>query len=464
MNGPWKGGRRRTFCHAITGSRPGVRHRTRVFAFKAFAGVAGESPEVIPGHVIVTEASAGTDSRFAAFSHPAYVRFWAARFLVTFSTQVVSVAVGWQVYDLTRDPFDLGLVGLIQFAPALLLVLVTGAAADRYGRRLVMGLAILLEAVCAGTILMLTLEGLSSATPIFVILAVFGVARAFFGPASSALVANLVPPRDFANAIAWNSSAWQTATIVGPVAGGLLYGAGAWAAYGLAAVFMLVAALLTFSIPKPAQHTEREQVTLEAIFGGFRYIREEKVVLGAISLDLFAVLLGGAVALMPVYARDILDLGPWGLGLLRSAPGVGAVAMGLFLAMNPVRDHAGIVMLLAVALFGLMTVLFGVSVTPWLSIVALALMGAADMISVYIRETLIQLWTPDRLRGRVSAVNMVFVGASNELGEFRAGTMAAWLGAVPAVVIGGVGAVGVAAFWAWLFPAMRRARHLDGRT
>ena len=250
--------------------------------------------------------------------------------MVTFATQVVSVAVGWQIYDLTRDPFDLGLVGLIQFAPALLLVLVTGAAADRYGRRLVMGLAVALEAACAAAILLLTLRGLTSPLPVFVVLAVFGIARAFFGPASAALVANLVPARDFANAVAWNSSAWQTATIVGPVAGGLLYGAGAGVAYGLACAFMLGAAALVLSIPKPAQHTEREQVTLAAIFGGFRYIREEKVVFGAISLDLFAVLLGGAVALMPVYARDILDLGPWGLGLLRAAPGVGAVAMGCY--------------------------------------------------------------------------------------------------------------------------------------
>ena len=412
----------------------------------------------------VTETAAGVDSRLSAFSHPAYVRFWAARFMVTFATQVVSVAVGWQIYDLTRDPFDLGLVGLIQFTPSLLLVLVTGAAADRYGRRLVMGLSIALEAACAAAILLLTLKGLTTPLPVFLILAVFGIARAFFGPASSALVANLVPPRDFANAVAWNSSAWQTATIVGPVAGGLLYGVGAGAAYGLAGAFMAGAALLVLSIPKPPQHTERERVTLEAIFGGFRYIREEKVVFGAISLDLFAVLLGGAVALMPVYARDILDLGPWGLGMLRAAPGIGAVAMGLFLAMNPVRDHAGIIMLGAVALFGLFTAVFGISTTPWLSILALALMGAADMISVYIRETLIQLWTPDRLRGRVSAVNMVFVGASNELGEFRAGAMAAGLGAVPAVVIGGAGAIGVAALWGFIFPAMRKARHLDGRT
>ncbi|MGQ2908037.1 MAG: MFS transporter [Aliihoeflea sp.] len=412
----------------------------------------------------MTEAeTAHPDDRYAAFRHSSYLRFWVARFFMTFATQIVSVAVGWQVYDLTRDPFDLGLVGLVQFAPALLLVLVTGAVADRFGRRLVMGLASLLEMGCAAALLWLSVRGLGSAAPVFAVLLVFGVARAFFGPASASLVANLVPPKDFANAVAWNSSAWQTATIVGPVAGGLLYGLASEAAYGTAAAMMGIASLLIFSIPKPKQHTETERPSLETIFAGFRYIRSEKVVLGAISLDLFAVLLGGAVALLPVYARDILELGPWGLGLLRAAPGIGAIGVAIWLAGHPIRDHAGIIMFVFVGLFGVFTAIFGLSTIPWLSIVALALLGAADMISVYIRETLIQLWTPDRVRGRVNAVNMVFVGASNELGEFRAGTMAAMIGTVPAVVLGGIGAVGVAGLWAWLFPELRKARRLDGR-
>ena len=407
--------------------------------------------------------AASADDRYAAFRHSSYLRFWAARFLTTFATQVVSVAVGWQVYDLTRNPFDLGLVGLIQFAPSLLLVLVTGAAADRFGRRLIMSLAILLEALCATALLVLTLRGLTSVTQVFVVLAVFGIARSFFGPASASLVANLVPPEDFANAVAWNSSAWQTATIVGPVAGGLLYGLAPEAAYGVAAAMMAAAGVLILSIPKPQQHTETERPSLATIFAGFRYIRSEKIVLGAISLDLFAVLLGGAVALLPVYARDILELGPWGLGLLRAAPGIGAIVVAVWLAGHPIRDHAGIVMFVFVGLFGLFTAIFGISTIPWLSIAVLALLGAADMISVYIRETLIQLWTPDRVRGRVNAVNMVFVGASNELGEFRAGSMAALVGTVPAVVFGGIGAIGVAALWAWLFPELRKARRLDGR-
>ena len=401
--------------------------------------------------------------RYAAFKHGAFMRFWLARFLATFSTQIVSVAVGWQIYDLTRDPLDLGLVGIIQFLPALLLVLVTGAVADRYGRRLIMGLASAIEALCAVSLLFLTWRGLAGPGPIFMVLAVFGIARAFFGPASASLVANLVPRDVFANAVAWNSSAWQTATIVGPVAGGLLYGLSAEIAYGSAAMLMVAATLLVFTISRPSQKNQTDRPTVETLFAGIRYIMGEKVVLGAISLDLFAVLLSGAVALLPVYARDILELGPWGLGLLRAAPGVGAILVAIWLTGHPLRDHAGRLMFGFVALFGVLTVLFGISTVPWLSITALALLGAADMISVYVRETLIQLWTPDAVRGRVNAVNMVFVGASNELGEFRAGTMAALIGAVPAVVFGGVGAVAVAGIWAYLFPELRKIRHLQGR-
>ncbi|MCR5857036.1 MFS transporter [Mesorhizobium sp. J428] len=407
--------------------------------------------------------SSASTHRFAAFRHSSFSRYWAARFLTTFATQVVSVAVGWQIYDLTRDPFDLGLVGIIQFAPSLLLVLVTGSVADRFGRRLIMALAAFLEALCALAILLLTLRGLTGVAEVFAILFVFGVARAFFAPASASLVANLVPAEDFANAVAWNSSAWQTATIVGPVAGGLLYGLSAEAAYTVAMAFMLAAGVLILSIPKPTQHSETEKTSLETIFAGFRYIWSEKIVLGAISLDLFAVLLSGAVALLPVYARDILELGPWGLGLLRAAPGIGAIMVAVWLTSHPIRDHAGLVMLFFVAMFGVFTIVFGVSTIPWLSIFALAMLGATDMISVYVRETLIQLWTPDRVRGRVNAVNMVFVGASNELGEFRAGTMAALIGTVPAVVFGGVGAIAVAGLWGVLFPALRKVRHLNGR-
>lgn len=400
--------------------------------------------------------------KFAAFRHKAFLFFWASRFLASFAVQIISVSVAWQIYDLTRDPFDLGLVGILQFAPSLLLVLVTGAASDHFGRRLIMGICEAVEALCALTLLYFTLTGLTSVMPVFAVLVIIGTARAFFGPAASSLAANLVPEDVFANAVSWNSSAWQVASIVGPVAGGLLYGLSPEAAYSVAAIMLGASATLVMAIPKPAQHSAMRGNMLETILGGFRYIFREKIVLGAVSLDLFAVLLGGAVALLPVYARDILVLGPWGLGMLRAAPGVGAVLVALWLAGHPIRDHAGYILFIAVALFGVFTILFGVSTVPWLSIAALALLGAADGVSVYIREVLIQLWTPDALRGRVNAVNMVFVGASNELGEFRAGMMASGLGAVTAVVFGGVGAIAVAVLWAAAFPALRKARSLQG--
>lgn len=410
-----------------------------------------------------TETRPSPDQRYAAFRHTAFRNYWAARFLTTFATQIVSVAVGWQIYDLTRDPFDLGLVGIVQFLPSLVLVLVTGVVADRFGRRRIMALATLLEAACALVLLLLSWHGLHSPLPVFAVLVLFGIARAFFGPASASLVANLVPPHDFANAIAWNSSAWQTATIIGPVAGGLLYGLSSEAAYGTAAVLMLLALLLILGIPKPAQRSETDKPSLESLFAGFHYIWREKVVLGAISLDLVAVLLSGATALLPVYARDILDLGPWGLGMLRSAPGIGALCVAVWLAGHPLRDQAGAIMLFFVAVFGALTALFGLSTVAWLSIATLAFLGATDMVSVYIRETLIQLWTPDEVRGRVNAVNQVFVGASNEVGEFRAGTMAALIGTMPAVVVGGIGAVAVAGIWAAIFPDLRKVRRLDIR-
>jgi len=400
-------------------------------------------------------------NRFAAFSHPRYVNYWWARFSANFAVQILAVSVAWQVYDLTRDPFDLGVLGLVQFLPLLLLVLVTGAVADRFGRRRVMSVAVAVEIICAGSILVLSVRGLQSPLPIFAVLTVLAVARAFFGPASQSLVMNLLPREDFANAITWNSSAWQIATIVGPVAGGLLYGVSASTAYGSATALLVWAFLQLSRIPEPPPPEQPRKVTFDSLFDGLRYIRKENIVLGAISLDLFAVLLGGAVALLPVYARDILQMGPWGLGLLRAAPGVGAIIMGGLLILIPIRDHAGRILLGFVALFGVFTAVFGISTNIWLSIAMLALVGAADMISVVIRETLLQLWTPDAVRGRVNAVNMVFLGASNELGEFRAGFMAAWIGVVPAVVFGGVGAVLVAGLWAVLFPQLRDARYLD---
>ncbi len=402
-----------------------------------------------------------TPDRFAAFRHVAYARFFAARFLAVFATQIISVSVGWQMYDVTRSTFYLGLIGLFQFLPSLVLILVTGSVADRYNRRAIASICVVVSALCAAALRGLTVTGAFAPLPVFAVLVVFGIERAFMAPAVQSLAPNLVPEQDLANSIAWNSSSWQAASIVGPVAGGLLYGLGPLVAYSVALVFMAAAAVLVFMVPKPPQKSVRERVTLDSMLAGFRFIRSEKVVLGAISLDLFAVLLGGAVALMPVFARDVLVLGPWGLGLLRAAPGVGAILVALILAAYPIRHRAGMLMFIGVGLFGGATLLFGLSQTAWLSIAALFVMGASDMISVYVRETLIALWTPDAVRGRVNAVNMVFVGASNELGEFRAGTMAAIFGAVPAVVIGGFGTLAVSIIWASSFPKLRRIDSLD---
>lgn len=399
--------------------------------------------------------------RFAAFRHVGYRRYFFSRFLAYFAIQIISVAVGWQIYDLTRDPFDLGLIGLFQFLPSLVLILVTGSVADRYNRRMIMGVCMIVSTLCAAALLALTVTGLFSPWPVYAVLVVFGIERAFLAPASQSLAPNLVPPEDLPNAIAWNSTSWQTAMIVGPVAGGLIYALGAVFPYAIGFGFFLASAFMVFAIPKPATRTAPSAQSWETITAGFRYIKAEKVVLGAISLDLFAVLLGGAVALMPVFARDILDLGPWGLGLLRAAPGIGAVSMAIWLAAHPIRHRAGFYMFVGVALFGLGTVIFGLSATPWLSIAALVVMGAADMVSVYVRETLITLWTPDELRGRVNAVNMVFIGASNELGEFRAGMMASGFGGVFAVVFGGMGTLLVSGLWALGFPQLRKIDTLD---
>ncbi|EJC81651.1 arabinose efflux permease family protein [Rhizobium leguminosarum bv. trifolii WSM2297] len=402
-----------------------------------------------------------TGDRFAAFRHSSYTRFFFARFLLSFSQQIVSVAVGWQMYDQTGKAIYLGLIGLVQFLPSLLLMLVTGSVADRYNRRAIAALCSLVSALCTLALLVMTVMGTFTPLPVFAVLLIFGIERAFMSPAVQSLAPNLVPEQDLSNAIAWNSSSWQLAAITGPVIGGLLYGVSATTAYTVAVIFSVLGAALLYMIPKPEQKTTGETKSWAMILGGFSFIRAERVVLGAISLDLFAVLLGGATALMPIFARDILTLGPWGLGLLRAAPGLGAIVMAIFLAAYPLKHRAGIYMFIGVALFGVGTIVFGISTNTEVSIAALALMGAADMVSVYVRESLIALWTPDQLRGRVNAVNMVFVGASNELGEFRAGTMASIFGAVPAVVIGGIGTLAVAAIWASSFPKLRQIDTLD---
>lgn len=400
-------------------------------------------------------------NRFAAFRHSSYTRYFLSRFLTSFGAQVVSVSVAWQMYDVTRNPALLGWIGLVQFLPALLLVVVTGNAADRLGRRLVMGCGALVMMSVAASILYLVLNGRFEPMLILGLLTLFGTARAFYGPAATSLAVNLVPREDFPNAVGWITSSWQMASIGGPVVGALLYGIAPQAAYGTATILFVSAAFLIFSIPKPSQIISREPPTLASILGGFHFIWKDKVVLGAISLDLFAVLLGGAVALMPVYARDILHVGELGLGLLRAAPGIGAIIAIALITAFPIKDHAGWILLVAVAFFGLATAVFGASTLAWLSILALVCVGGFDMISVYVREIIIQLWTPDQVRGRVNAVNSIFVGASNELGETRAGFMAAVVGPVFTVVAGGFAAVGVAGLSVFLFPKLRRIRHLQ---
>lgn len=406
-------------------------------------------------------SSVQDEDRFAAFRHSAFKRYFWARFLTASATQIVATAVGWQIWKVTGNAWLLGLIGLVQFLPALMLVLVTGLAADKLGRRRVMGSAILMKMICALGIFTLAVTG--NFDPVFVLclLALFGVSRAFHTPASSSLVVNVVPKEDFANAIGWVTSSWQLASIAGPAAGGLLYGISGPFAYAVAICIFATSATLIFSLEKPKQDMETAPTNWNTIVGGFRYIWQEKVVLGAISLDLFAVLLGGAVALLPIYADEILSVGPWGLGFLRAAPGVGAIIMIAILIRFPVRNHAGTILLLSVAAFGASTVIFGVSTLAWVSILALALVGAFDMISVYIREILLQLWTPDRVRGRVNAVNAIFLGASNELGEFRAGMMAALYGAVFTVAAGGVAAMSVAGLWRIIFPKMSKTQKLE---
>jgi MFS family permease len=380
------------------------------------------------------------------------------RVLTTTGTEMQAVAVAWQVYALTHRPLDLGLVGLAQFLPGILLFLVAGQTADRFPRQRILQACCAGFALCSLLLLGLTWHGVSSIWPIYGVLLANGTVRAFNGPAGQAFLPLLVPEEFFPKAVAWNSSIVQAAMIGGPVAGGLLYGfAGSPAlVYGCAAIEYLAALVALAGIRVRIAGGRRPAASYSMALEGLRYIRRNKMILGAISLDLFAVLLGGAVALLPVYAREILKIGASGLGLLRSAPGVGAVIMALVVARWPLRRHAGAIMLWCVGGFGVFTMVFGLSRNMALSLAALALIGACDMVSVIVRHTLVQLSTPDEMRGRVSAVNVVFIGASNEVGQFESGITAQWFGTVPAVVLGGLGTIAIVALWAWRFPALRR--------
>jgi MFS family permease len=399
-----------------------------------------------------------------AFTYPSFGLYQLGRFCIVLATEMQSVAVGWQVYEITKRPLDLGLVGLAQFLPGVLLFLVSGHVADRYDRRKLVVACYAAFAGCSGLLLFAALRGTRTVYPIYVVLILIGVVRAFNGPVSRALWPQLVPEEHFQNAVAWASSVFQTATILGPSVGGIVYAVarGPAAVYTLAAAAALVAASCAYAIKVESRARVREPLNTQSVLAGLHYIWREKLILGAISLDLFAVLLGGAVALLPVYAREILMTGPWGLGILRSAPGIGAAAMAVYLAHKPLGDRVGAKMLWCVTGFGVFTILFGISRSLTLSLIALVLVGATDMVSVIVRGTLIQVATPDEMRGRVNAVDMVFIGASNELGQFESGLTAHWFGTVPAVVLGGVGTLAVTAVWAWLFPDLRRADRLTG--
>jgi MFS family permease len=408
-----------------------------------------------------TQTETTTDAR-AAFRYPAFLKFQAARFFIVVATEMQAVAVGWQVYEITKRPLDLGLVGLAQFLPGIVLFLVSGHVADRFNRRNLLILCDVGFATCFALLLAITLRGAVSIAAVFAVLVLLGVVRSFNGPVSRAMLPHLVPPEHFAGSVAWASSIFQAATILGPILGGLIYAfaRGPVAVYVCAALAAGVAIALTLQLPAQEKERARPDANLSTVFEGFRYIWREKLILGAISLDLFAVLLGGAVALLPVYAREILNAGPWALGILRSAPGVGAGIMAIAIAHRPLRNRAGATMLWCVAGFGLCTVVFGVSRSFAISLAALFLVGATDMVSVIVRATLIQVKTPDEMRGRVNAVDMIFIGASNELGQFESGITAQWFGAVPAVILGGIGAIAVTGLWAWMFPQLRKVNEL----
>jgi MFS family permease len=394
--------------------------------------------------------------------------FWTAKLCSTLAQLMMVVVIGWQVYDIARQTMGirdaallLGLVGLAQFLPVVLLTLPVGWVADRFDRRQIARAAIALEIACAAALAWLSLDARPSLPALFALAALLGVARAFAAPALTALAPNLVPPALLPRAIAWNSMGWQVGAVAGPPLGGYLYaGAPAWP-YIAALALLGVALAALLAIPPVARPPRSSEPPLAQVRAGLAYVRANRIVLGAISLDLFAVILGGATALLPIYARDILMVGPEGLGHLRAAPSVGAALVAFLLARGSLGRRVGAKLLAAVAIFGGAIAVFGFSQTFWLSLGALAVAGAADMVSVYVRQSLIQIHTPDAMRGRVAAVSSLFIGASNELGELQSGLAAALVGPVAAAVAGGLGAVGVALAWSRLFPALRDADRLE---
>jgi MFS family permease len=392
-----------------------------------------------------------------------FLRFWCGRLASVFAYQMLSVAVGWQVYALSGSALDLGLIGLAQFAPSVALMLVVGHVADRFDRRRIVRACQWIEGGAIAVIAAATRMGEVTEAMLFALVFVVGAARAFEFPTVTALLPFTVGARRLPRAVALSSTAGQVGIVLGPALGGFLYVAGAAAVYATCAALFVVASVLLGWLVPVRKAEAAPAADSRSVFAGIRFIRGQPALFGAISLDLFAVLLGGATALLPVYARDILRTGPWGLGLLRSAPALGALATALWLARHPIQRHAGRRMFIGVAAFGAATIVFGLSRALPLSLAALVVLGAADMLSVVVRQSLFQLNTPDHMRGRVSAVNAMFIGASNQLGEFESGVTAAWLGTVPAVLVGGIGTLAMVALWMRIFPALARVDRLEVR-
>ncbi len=399
-------------------------------------------------------------SRAALFSGK-FILYWFARMSSAIASQMIAVAVGWQIYAITGSVFYLGLVGLAQFLPMFLLTLAVGHAADRYNRRIIVCMSQAVQAAGIAVLAAGSFMGWLNKESILAIVFIFGAARSFEGPTMQALLPGLVPQGIFTRATALSTSSTQTAFIIGPAFGGLLYAAGAGVVYTVSGALIFIACVLGFFIKNVHKPQKHEAADLKSVFAGISFIRHKPQILGAISLDLFAVLLGGATALLPAYARDILKTGPIGLGLLRSAPAAGALLMSLFLSYRPLRRRVGRTMFTAVAIFGIGTILFGISKSFLFSLCSLVLLGAADVISMVVRHSLVQLKTPDKMRGRVSAVNSMFIGTSNQLGEFESGLTAAWFGVVPSVVIGGIGTLAVVTLWVWFFPALVNTDKLE---
>ncbi|MCX7313594.1 MAG: MFS transporter [Alphaproteobacteria bacterium] len=400
----------------------------------------------------------------SVFRHRAFALYWFSRIASILSFQMLVVAVGWQLYELTGSAFDLGLLGLAQFAPMLLLTLVVGHVADRHDHRRILMFCQIAEGCAAALLVFSTLTGSLGTPVIYAAVALVGAARGFEIPTMAAIIPDLVPREDVQRAMAWFASANQTGQIVGPALGGLLYLLGPAAVYGITIALWCLGGFMLALMRFERGPRSTEPFGLASLLGGFRFVRHDRIILGTLSLDMFAVFLGGATALLPIFARDILQTGPWGLGLLRAAPGAGALVMSVILARRPLTLPVGTVLFSMLTIFGLAVTLFAFSTVLWLSMVALALMGAADVVSVVIRFSLVQLRTPPQMRGRVSAVNGLFTGTSNQLGDFRAGVVGALFGAVPAVAIGGLGTILVTLIWMFLFPELRRIRSLDEAT